>query len=673
MQKLKSSPILFISLLLIVIAIPLTLFLLNQQQDIRQKAAGNADLTVTSFQLTDAGGNVRTTFYPDEDIYVRVIIKNQGSEQGLSADGVTISQIYSHSPSPATFNSTSDVGINLRNGQFGAGSQNTYESRITGSNQSAYTTVPYSPTSSRKLSWRKSTANTYTARVLLNSNKAVTETNYDNNQATVTYTVAPFSTSAEDGGATLTKPADFDNWPCTVRTAANYPGVTGCVQQIRDATANVKGKITNNTSSTITVALASYKAYLPYVASTCTKTECPDEWKWSWTQTFFRAKRYSLPAGKTVYLSTSVPSCTWQADVFVNGIPFSFHPLIDTYSGNLRYIDGWYHFYPSYNQSAATFCQPIIPTPTATPTMTPTSAPTPLPPTLTLGADPDIVSYNGSSTLMWTSTNTTSCTGTNGWTGTKSLSGNQSTGPLTSAKTYTLTCIGPGGSITQTTTVNVMSPPTLTPTPTPTRTPTPTSTPVPTNTPMPTATPVPQATQFNVTAFMHGIGNSGDNANPNSFTLSNKNPVRQQRKAVLEIFDANNNLILTKEGILNYSATAGNFTGIIDAGTSLTAGVYTVKVKTPQYLKKLFPGFVTVTPGQTLSLATVTFVTGDVVTDNALNILDYNVIVGCYSDFAPAISCTAQQKLDADLTDDGKVNQFDYNLFLRDLTVQNGE
>jgi len=311
------------------------------------------------------------------------------------------------------------------------------------------------------------------------------------------------------------------------------------------------------------------------------------------------------------------------------------------------------------------------PTPTSTPvpTSTPIPTPTSIPPTLTLDADPDIVSYNGSSQLMWTSQNATSCTASNAWSGTKALSGNQSTGPLTTAKTYTLICTGPGGSVTRSVTITVLSQPT----PTPTRTPTPTSTPVPTNTPMPTATPVPQATQFNVTAFMHGIGNSGDNANPNSFTLSNKNPVRQQRKAVLEIFDANNNLILTKEGILNYSATSGNFTGIIDAGTTLTAGVYTVKVKTPQYLKKLFPGFVTVTPGQTLFLATVTFVTGDVVTDNALNILDYNVIVGCYSDFAPAISCTAQQKLDADLTDDGKVNQFDYNLFLRDLTVQNGE
>ncbi len=568
---------------IILLAIPLTVFLQQQRQDVRQKAAGNADLVISSFQLTDAGGNVRTTFYPDEDIYVRVIIKNQGSEQGLSADGVTISQIYSNASSPVAFNSLSDVGINLRNGQFGAGAQYTYESRINGVNQNAYTTVPYSTTSSRKYSWRKSSTTTYTARVLLNSNKAVTETNYDNNQATVSYTITPFSTTAEDGGATLTKPSDFDKWPCAEKPATNFPGVTGCVQQIRDTTTNVKGKITNNTSSTITVALASYKAYLPYVASTCTKTECPDEWKWSWTQTFFRAKRYSLPAGKTVYLSTSVPSCTWQADVFVNGIPFSFHPLIDTYGGNIRYIDGWYHFYPNYTQSTAKYCTPVIPSPT------PTSIPTP---------------------------------------------------------TFT---------------------------PTPTRTPTPTSTPVPTNTPIPTATPVPQATKFNITAFMHGIGNSGDNANPNSFSLSNKNPVRQQRNAVVEIYDANNTLVLTKDGLLTYNAGSGNFTGLIDAGTTLTQGTYIVKVKSHQYLRKLFPGFFTITPGDSVTLPTVTFVTGDVVTDNALNILDYNVIVGCYSDFAPAVSCTPQQKLDADLTDDGKVNQFDYNLFLRDLTVQNGE
>ena len=69
----------------------------------------------------------------------------------------------------------------------------------------------------------------------------------------------------------------------------------------------------------------------------------------------------------------------------------------------------------------------------------------------------------------------------------------------------------------------------------------------------------------------------------------------------------------------------------------------------------------------------VHLVTGDIKIDNALNILDYNILIGCYSDFAPAVSCTADLKEEADLTDDGQVNQFDYNLFLRDLSVQNGD
>lgn len=219
----------------------------------------------------------------------------------------------------------------------------------------------------------------------------------------------------------------------------------------------------------------------------------------------------------------------------------------------------------------------------------------------------------------------------------------------------------------------VTATPTPTSIPTPTRTPTLTSTPVPTNTPIPTATIAPQASKFSITAFMHGIGNSGDNSNPNSFTLSNKNPIRQQRTIVVEVFNASNNLVLTKSGTVMFNSSTGNFTGIIDMGTTLTQGSYIVKIKSPQYLRRSVPGIHTVNLNQTTTLPAITFVTGDVVSDNKLNILDYNVIVGCYSDFAPATSCTSQQKLDADLTDDGKVNQFDYNLFLRDLSVQNGE
>jgi hypothetical protein len=53
---------------------------------------------------------------------------------------------------------------------------------------------------------------------------------------------------------------------------------------------------------------------------------------------------------------------------------------------------------------------------------------------------------------------------------------------------------------------------------------------------------------------------------------------------------------------------------------------------------------------------------GDINEDNVLNILDYNLLLNCYSDLSPQRGpCDANQKAAADLTDDGRVQQFDYN------------
>ena len=180
-------------------------------------------------------------------------------------------------------------------------------------------------------------------------------------------------------------------------------------------------------------------------------------------------------------------------------------------------------------------------------------------------------------------------------------------------------------------------------------------------------------TRFTITAFMHGLGNSGDNPNPTAHSLSNKNPLHKARSIVVELFDATDKLVATKSSTVTYAASQGNFTGTVDMGTLINTGTYIIKIKSPQYLKKRAPGIQTVQAGQATTLPALTFVTGDIKSDNVLNILDYNIIIGCYSDFAPALSCTAEQKLASDLTDDGKVNQFDYNLFLRDLSVQSGD
>lgn len=66
-------------------------------------------------------------------------------------------------------------------------------------------------------------------------------------------------------------------------------------------------------------------------------------------------------------------------------------------------------------------------------------------PTLTLSASPTSVTKGGSSTLTWSSTNTTSCTASNDWSGAKATSGSQSVVPPDGQSAYTLTCLGSNG------------------------------------------------------------------------------------------------------------------------------------------------------------------------------------------------------------------------------------
>lgn len=65
------------------------------------------------------------------------------------------------------------------------------------------------------------------------------------------------------------------------------------------------------------------------------------------------------------------------------------------------------------------------------------------------------IPYNNSADLSWTSYNANYCSASGDWSGTKSLSGSQTTGALTSSKTYTIACTGPAGSISDSVTVNV--------------------------------------------------------------------------------------------------------------------------------------------------------------------------------------------------------------------------
>lgn len=190
--------------------------------------------------------------------------------------------------------------------------------------------------------------------------------------------------------------------------------------------------------------------------------------------------------------------------------------------------------------------------------------------------------------------------------------------------------------------------------------------------PEPTPTPTVVPTTASVTLLLHGLGHSGDNANPNSYALSNENPVHTTRPVRVQLFDQNNTKVADAQGSVTYNSINGNFTGSVDLGTNIASGPYTVKITSDGYLTRQLPGIVRITAHKNHAF-TATLVTGDTNNDNALNILDYNEIISCYTDFQPAVACNQSLQRDADLTDDNHVNQYDYNLFLRDLSVQNGD
>ncbi len=79
-----------------------------------------------------------------------------------------------------------------------------------------------------------------------------------------------------------------------------------------------------------------------------------------------------------------------------------------------------------------------------TTTTTTTSGPVP---TITMSASPASVVKGSSSTITWSTANATSCNASVDWTGTKATSGSQIVTPPDGQAKYTLSCTGPGGTI----------------------------------------------------------------------------------------------------------------------------------------------------------------------------------------------------------------------------------
>ncbi|MDP3955370.1 MAG: hypothetical protein Q8Q15_03350, partial [bacterium] len=124
---------------------------------------------------------------------------------------------------------------------------------------------------------------------------------------------------------------------------------------------------------------------------------------------------------------------------------------------------------------------------------------------------------------------------------------------------------------------------------------------------------------------------------------------------------------------INFDPQRQPFKGPVDLGVlqQSNSNKFVIKVKTKRYLRKLIDGVTTLNLGTLNKMPLITMIVGDINDDNKLNIEDYNILVGCFADKANTNSCI--DKENSDLDDNDVIDGIDFNLFLRSLSVQEGD
>ena len=196
--------------------------------------------------------------------------------------------------------------------------------------------------------------------------------------------------------------------------------------------------------------------------------------------------------------------------------------------------------------------------------------------------------------------------------------------------------------------------------PTPT---TPTATPVVTATLTPTPTGIPSGTtSLSLSITLTGIGVS-----QNPALGINNNPKRPQRNVGVTIVNSGNQQVGSFNSTIDYDAATGKYKGNVNLGSNFVSGSYLVKVRFDNTLWKTIPGIQNITSGQTYKAPEATLVSGDIIQDNEINLLDYNALLSCFGTQACAT------KVQADLNDDDKVEELDLNILYAGFAKRVGD
>lgn len=169
--------------------------------------------------------------------------------------------------------------------------------------------------------------------------------------------------------------------------------------------------------------------------------------------------------------------------------------------------------------------------------------------------------------------------------------------------------------------------------------------------------------RFSLTAFLHGIGRSGDALNPQA--VGNASPRTTEYPFLATIYAGEKTIDV--EGAVRYDKAKGAFIGSFSAVIPDTENI-TLDVKIPRYLTA-FSEIDTLPDSGNVTLPELSFVSGDVNNDDVLDILDFNLIAACFSQNDGEI-CDPKTRKQSDLDDNDIVGEPDVNLYLRELSSE---
>lgn len=201
----------------------------------------------------------------------------------------------------------------------------------------------------------------------------------------------------------------------------------------------------------------------------------------------------------------------------------------------------------------------------------------------------------------------------------------------------------------------------------PSATPTPSPSPSPTPSVSPTPTQSGQTLSLVLPLAAIGQGRQGGPQGP----AKNANPRTPTRPVTLFLFDQNERLINPTTpiaGEVTFSPGDGLLRDTVTIPSSIPAGSYILKLKTPRYLVRRATGLVAIPPGgRQLQVPELTV--GDIDGNNELDIQDYNIFQACFT----RALCSANSRQNADLNDDGEVDILDYRFLLESFSTRRGD